>query len=265
MGTQGIALVTGASSGIGDGFARRLAAEGYALAIVARREERLQQLADALSNRHGTAIDILAADLSNDAGIERVVAYINNSDDLSMLVNNAGFGKLAFFDQMPVEAHLNMLKLHTETPLRLIHAAIPKMRARGGGAIINVSSFGGLVPMPGSATYNATKSFLVFLSDALAYELKTDNIHVQALCPGLTPTEIFEVAGAPAEQLAAPSYAWTSIEQVVNTALNGIYRKKHIVVPGWLYQIAWRLYNFRPIGHLIKRNLVQFTRSKNKS
>ncbi|MGJ3238703.1 MAG: SDR family NAD(P)-dependent oxidoreductase [Anaerolineae bacterium] len=242
------ALITGASSGIGEAFAVHLAHMGYDLIVVARRQERLQ----ALAQRLPVAVQIVVADLSVDEGIAQLEAIIAQQDDVAFLVNNAGYNQVGHFAEVDLDDHLGMIHLHLNASTRLIHAVIPQMRTNHNGAIINVASLGGLIAMPGSATYNATKAYLVSFSESLAMELAGDGIVVQALCPGFTRTEIFDVAGY-ADMEHVPDLAWMSADEVVTVALSAIARKRYRVIPGWQNQLAWRLMQIPFLRYFLKR------------
>lgn len=246
------AVVTGASSGIGEAFARYLANMGYDLIIIARREERLQALADKLT----VDVQIIVADLTNDSDIIRVEAVIRENNDIAFLVNNAGFGHPGHFADVDLHHHLGMIHLHLDATVRLTHAVIPQMKTNKNGAIINVSSIGGLIPMPGSATYNATKSFLVSFSEAIAMELADDGIVVQALCPGFTYTEIWDSAGYQ-DMSDIPAIAWMSADEVVIISLGAIPKKRYLVTTGILNQLSWRLMRIPLFHYFLKRYTVK--------
>lgn len=258
---MGTALVTGASSGIGEAFARQLAFLGDDLIIIARREERLKQLAAQLSSEQGIKVAVIVADLTKDADIGKVVQAIQEHDDLSILVNNAGFNVPGRFGDLSLDDALSITKLHIDTCLRLCHAVLPNMRKRHTGAIINVSSFGGFIPMPSSTIYNATKAFLISFSDSLAYEEVNNGITIQALCPGFTRTEIFQTAGYGKQYTAlVPNFAWMSSEEVVSTSLAALAKKRHVVTPGLIYQIARRVLLFPLFVHWTKLLTLSFTK-----
>lgn len=242
------AVVTGASSGIGEAFARHLANMGYDLIIVARREARLQALAEKLD----VDVQIVLADLTLDADIARMEAIIQDNDEIAYLVNNAGFGHPGHFAEVDLETHLAMNHLHLDTTIRLTHAVIPQMKNNKNGAIINVSSIGGLIPMPGSATYNATKAYLVSFSESLSMELASDGIIVQALCPGFTYTEIWEGAGYK-NMSHIPKIAWMSSDEVVRISLGAIPKKRYLVTTGIYNQLAWRLMRIPLFHYFLKR------------
>jgi short-subunit dehydrogenase len=245
------ALITGASSGIGKTFARKLAQQGYDLILVARREERLQALAEEL-RKSSRNIRIIVADLSQEEGIQKVLDAIRSCEELDLLVNNAGFSVYANFMDVPLEKHLEMIHLHIDATVRFCYAALPKMKERHKGAIINVASFGGFIPMPKNATYNATKAYLISFSDALSYEVAKFGITIQVLCPSFTRTEIFDVAGLPPETIPIPYFAWMSTDEVVSASLNGLKAKRRIVTPRLMYQLGRRFLTLPIINHLFK-------------
>ena len=183
-----LAVVTGASSGIGAAFARALAARGYDLALVARRQDRLRQLADELSEHFHVNCTLLAADLTRDAELRSVEDFLAGAANLQLLVNNAGFGTLGRFFEAPIESQDAMHRLHVLATMRLTHAALRNLTARNQGAIINVSSVAAFVPRPGSTSYYATKAWINCFTEGLYLELKSagSRVRVQALCPGFT-------------------------------------------------------------------------------
>lgn len=246
------ALITGASSGIGEAFARHLANMGYDLIVVARREERLQALAEKVD----VEVEIVVADLTKREDIAQVESVVASHDDIAYLVNNAGFGYTGLFAEQSIEIYDDMITLHVTTSTRLAHAVIPQMQASKNGAIINVASIGGLIPMPTSATYNATKAYLVSFSEALSAELASDGIVVQALCPGFTYTEIWDTAGYD-DAPDVPKIAWMSSDEVVIASLKAIPSKRAQVTTGLVNQIAWRLMRIPFLHALLKRYLIQ--------
>ena len=228
------ALITGASSGIGATFAQRLAAQGYDLVLVARRQERLAALAAELQQRHPIAVETLVADLSNLADVQRVEARMAEIDALDMLINNAGFGTVGRFAEVELAKTMDMIHIHVTTSVRLCHAALPAMLARQRGAMINVSSVAAFAPMPGNATYAATKAFLVTFSKALHTELRGSGVKVQALCPGFTYTEFHgtpEFAEFSRSQI--PKMLWMPAEEVVTASLTALKRGQVICIPGF--------------------------------
>jgi short-subunit dehydrogenase len=182
-----LALVTGASSGIGEAFARRLARDGYDLAVVARRADLLARLGMELSEQYGVEVEIVVADLATEEGISKVEEFISQSQ-VSMLVNNAGFSVVGSFMEADFARQLDMVTVHDIATMRLTRAVLPGMLERASGAVINVSSMGGLVPAPYSVTYDATKAYLVMFTECLSQELVGSGIRLQVLCPGFTHT-----------------------------------------------------------------------------
>jgi len=184
--TRPLALVTGASAGIGAAYARRLAAEGYDLILVARRADRLTQLAAELASRHGVNAQPFPADLTRDDELKGVEDRIAHEERLEFLLNNAGFGGRGRFYESPLEDVSTMHRLHVMATLRLTHAALRKMTARGKGTVVNVSSVAAFVARPGSVSYHATKAWMNAFTEGLFLELKQARspVRVQALCPG---------------------------------------------------------------------------------
>ncbi len=176
-----VALITGASSGLGAVFARHLAAKGYDLVLVARREERLAALAAELQQQYSISVEILVADLARPADVERVEGRIAGIEDLDVLVNNAGFGTTGRFAEVDLAKSVAMVEVHVVASMRFCRAALPGMIARRRGALINVSSVAAFAPLPGNANYAASKAYVLTFSKALHAELRESGIKVQAL------------------------------------------------------------------------------------
>lgn len=228
----GTALITGASSGIGAAFARRLAADGYDLVLVARRAERLQALATEL-RPFGVRVEVLPADLAQDEAIGRVAARIRALPDLALLINNAGFGVSDKFTEADAARHAAMIQVHATAPTRLCHAALPGMVARRRGAIINVSSVAAFFPTYTNTVYGASKAYLNVFSEALQAGVKKDGVRVQALCPGYTVTEFHDTAEMEGfDRERVPQKMWMSAEKVAAISLDALKQDKVIVVPG---------------------------------
>lgn len=228
------AFVTGASSGIGAAFAHQLAAQRKNLILVDKRKEQLISLADKLQRHYSIAVDILFADLSNPADIERVENQIAKIGHLDLLVNNAGFGTAGDFIEVNVSKQIDMIHVHVIASVRFCRAVLPGMIARRKGSIINVASIGAFKPVPGSVTYSATKAYLVTFSQALHSELIGTGIRVQALCPGFTDTNFHNtpefVNGA---RPPMPKMFWMSAEEVAGKSLKALRRNKAIYIPGF--------------------------------
>jgi len=228
------ALITGASSGLGAAFARRLAADGHDLILVARREERLATLASELAARHGVHAHSVVADLSDPAGVRRVEEYVESLDILDLLINNAGFGARGDFAGTDLGRQIEMIQLHVVACVRLARAALPGMIVRNHGGIINVASLAAFIPLPGDATYGATKAFLVSFSQALHEELRSTAVRVQALCPGFIRTELHSSGQLPETDLARiPAMLWSPADEVVAESLRALARGQVVCVPGW--------------------------------
>jgi uncharacterized protein len=234
---RGFALITGASSGIGAAFAHRLAQEGYSLLLVARRREKLDALAHELSQRYGTRADVLAADLSQAEEVARVEQRIARLD-LSILVNNAGFGSNKPLAESDLTDQVAMLNLHVLATMRLCRAALPGMIARGRGAIINVSSISAFFPLPGDVNYPASKAYINTFSQALQAEVAGQGIRVQALCPGFTHTEFHSTSiMSDFQKSRIPGSLWMTAEAVVAESLHCLAHDQVICVPGRRYQL----------------------------
>ncbi len=245
------ALITGASSGIGAAFARALAAQGFDLILVGRREKRLAVLAAEL--RRSVRADFLVADLSTSDGVERLERSIRQTADLELLVNNAGFGTMGPFADIDLATQLDMLHVHLVATMRLCHAALPGLIARNRGAIINVASIGAFMPGAGNVTYNATKAFLVSFSESLQKELLGTSIHVQALCPGFTVTDFHDRAAyVDLDRAQIPRWLWSSARAVVEASLKALRRHQVICIPGFKNRVLIAL-----LRHPLTSNLVQ--------
>jgi uncharacterized protein len=241
-----VALITGASAGLGATFARKLAAQGYDLLLVARRRERLEALAEDLRREHGVEAEPVEADLTDEAGLARIESVIAASERLELLVNNAGFGVGGLFFRTPLEGSVRMHQLHVMAALRLTHAALAGMTARGRGAVINVSSVSAFTSSPGTASYHATKAWMNAFTAALHIDLRMVDspVRVQALCPGFTLTEFHDVMGM--DRSIVPRSWWMPAEAVVEASLNGLERGQLFVVPGWRYKLIVLLLKILP-------------------
>ena len=223
------ALITGASSGIGAAFARRLARDHYDLIVVARGRERLDALAKRLYGEHGAAVEVLPADLTHAAEL-RIVEKVVSDAQLDLLVNNAGFGTVGAFAHLDPVKEEEEIRLNVVALTRLTRAALPGMIARHRGNIINVSSMAAFQAAPYNATYAATKAFVNSFTEALHEELRGTGVAVQALCPGFTRTEFQERAGIDVSDI--PSFAWMSPDAVAEASLSALRRGELICIPG---------------------------------
>jgi len=194
MPERGLAVITGASSGIGAAFARKLAARNYDLLLVARREDRLRSLATELAESYKITADVMVADLARDDDCERAAERILNEPRLELLINNAGFGRMGLFVESDIDLEDRMHRLHVLATLRLSHAALVNLVPRGIGGIINVSSIAAFNQAPSSVSYCATKAWMNSFTEGLAVELgvRQSPVRVQALCPGFTFSEFHD-------------------------------------------------------------------------
>ena len=242
-----IALITGASSGIGEVFARKLAARGYDLILVARREERLRTLAANLP----TETQMLSADLASEAGLDAAERTIRDCGQLELLVNNAGFGTMGRFWEADIDGQTRMHEVHVMATMRLTHAALAGMVPRGRGGVISVSSVAAFGQSPGNVSYCATKAWINSFTEGLDMELRSlgSPVKVQALCPGFTVTEFHETLGMDTKEI--PGFLWLKADDVVQASLEGFDRGEVIVVPNWKYKIGAALLKHSP--HALKR------------
>ncbi len=237
-----VALVTGASAGIGATFARRLSKDGYRLILVARRRERLEALAAELGNA-----EVLPADLTDDEQLKAVEERIAREPHLELLVNNAGFGTVGSFLKISLESQDQMHRLHVMATMRLSHAALRGMVARGKGGVINVSSVAGFGHSPGNVSYCATKAWMNNFTEGLYLDLRKAGspVKVQALCPGFTLSEFHDVIQM--DRKKVPAWLWTQAEDVVDASLKGLERGKLYVIPGVFYKALVKFQESLPL------------------
>jgi len=230
-GQKTVALVTGASAGLGLAFCRQLAKRCDVIIAVARRADRLEAIAEELAP--STEVHCVQADLCTIDGVALAMEMLRQKGPADYLVNNAGFSPYGHFADLPVQSQRDMINLHNDATVTLSRAAIPFMRERGSGTIINVSSLGALMPGKGLAVYGATKAFLNYFSESLQQELSDTGIRVQALCPGYTRTEFHEeMATLGFDKARIPPEYWMDAEDVVKESLDALALQQVLVVPG---------------------------------
>jgi short-subunit dehydrogenase len=236
------ALVTGASSGIGEAFARQLVAEGTKVIAVARREDRLRALPG--------DVEVLVADLSTEDGIASVEARLERGD-VDLLINNAGFGTTCSLAEARAERVTDEITVDVVALARLTRAALPAMVGSGTGAVLNVGSVLSFYPLPHMATYAASKAFVKSFSEAVAEEVRGNGVHVTVLCPGLTRSEFHRAAGAD-DMRNLPGIMWKSAEAVARIGLDGVASGRVVVVPGVLNRAVTALASVVP-SRVIRR------------
>ena len=228
-------LITGASSGIGADLARQLAERGYNVTLTARRKERLEELADELREAHDIVADVEPCDLGSTSARGRLINKMQGGErEVVGLCNNAGFGNLGNFLDHELEEEVNVVRLNVDTVHHLTGAFLPRMVEQGAGAVLNVASTAAFQPLPGFATYAASKAFVHSFSEALHAELSGTGVSVTSLCPGFTRTEFDQRAGAEDAASKLPGFTWMDSEPVAREAIEGMIAGRRTVVPGVL-------------------------------
>ncbi|MET4636641.1 MULTISPECIES: SDR family oxidoreductase [Kaistia] len=236
MSNQGTALVTGASSGIGAVYADRLARRGFDLTLVARNTDRLEVAAKRITNETGRLVRVVTADLTDAASLHRVEGLIRSDPALTLLVNNAGFGAVAPLMESDIDRMERMVDLNVTALMRLTNAAVPGFVGRGKGAIINISSIAAVAPEILNGVYGGTKAFVLAFSQSLQHELGAKGIRVQAVLPGGTATEFWDIAGNGDYGRSARAM---SPEQMVDAALVGFDRGELVTIPSLQDGALW--------------------------
>lgn len=244
-----VALITGASSGIGETFARKLGARGYDLILVARRDDRMRTLAAELPVQSC----VIAADLTTEDGLQTVERAIRECARLQLVINNAGFGTLGRFWEASLHSQERMHKLHVTATMRLTHAALAVLVPRDSGAVINVSSVAAFGQSEGNVSYCATKAWMNAFTQGLDIELRGigSKAKVQALCPGFTLTEFHDTLGIDRKNI--PNVMWMQSDVVVDASLRGLARNEVIVVPGAMYKFGTAILS--RLSHGVKRRI----------
>jgi uncharacterized protein len=242
----GTALVTGPTAGIGRAFAEALGSRGHDLVLVARDEQRLDELAEHLRAKHGVEVEVIVADLADRSATARVEARLADPErPVAILVNNAGFGHKQPFTENSVEDEQEMLDVLVTAVMRLSHAAIGPMLERGEGAIVNVSSVAAFLPR---GTYSAAKRYVVSFSEWLDVTYRDRGVRCLAVCPGFVKTEFHERMGV--GRGSAPSWLWLDADRLVEEALDDLARGKTISVPSKRYKAITALVRYVPTGFL---------------
>ncbi|MEU4983633.1 SDR family oxidoreductase [Streptomyces sp. NPDC021969] len=240
------ALITGSTAGLGAAFARRLAADGHDLVLVARDTKRLREQATELHDRHGIEAEVMTADLSTDAGIDAVAARLSDPrNPVDLLINNAGFGNKGRFLDVSMADELTMLKVHCEAVLRLTSAAVAGMRERGRGGVVNVASVAAFVPR---GTYGASKAWVVQFTQGVAKDLAGSGVRLMALAPGFVRTEFHQRAGMGTDNI--PNWMWLDADKVVAAALADLSRGKSLSIPDPRYKTLMGAAKLVPRGLL---------------
>jgi short-subunit dehydrogenase len=241
-----VALITGPTSGLGLGFARRYAIDGYDLVLVARDVDRLEQLAAELRDEVGAQVEVLPADLADAADRAKVADRL--AAGVQVLVNNAGFGTSGEFWTADFALLQTQLDVNVTAVMQLTHAALPPMVAAHAGTVINVASVAGLLPGRGS-TYSASKAWVIAFSEGLANGLEGTGVGLHALCPGFIHTEFHARAGI--EMSGTPSFLWLEVEDVVRETMADVAKGKVVIIPGLQYKAL------TTGGRVVPRNLVR--------
>src|SRR5882757_813713 len=235
--TKGTALITGASSGIGAIYADRLAKRGFDLILVARNQSRLDALAKRLKNETGRSVETIAADLNDKADLARIEAVLRTNAGITLLANNAGVGAAAPLLNSDIEKMDEMIRLNVGALTRLTYAVVPGFVARGGGTIINISSIVAISPETLNGIYGGSKAFVLAFSQSLQHELAQKGIRIQAVLPGATATEFWDIAGLPISNL--PAGTVMSAEDLVDAAVTGLEQGEIVTIPSLPDKAEW--------------------------
>ncbi|APX34030.1 short-chain dehydrogenase [Brachybacterium sp. P6-10-X1] len=239
-------LITGASSGLGTEYARRLARRGDRLVLVARDAARLEQLAAELTREGAVDVEVLSADLTCFEGIAAVTSRLTDpARPVATLINSAGFGLPLAFETNDIEDEVRHLRLHDEVPMRLMHAVLPSMLARRSGTILNIASASAVMPR---STYAACKAWLVMFSRWANAQYASRGVIVTAVCPGYTHTDFHARLGLPKGEEGIPNWLWLEAPRVVTESLRDVERGKAVSVPSRRYRAIWTLAQLAPSG-----------------
>jgi hypothetical protein len=255
------ALITGASAGIGSEITRELARRGHNVILVARRKDKLDELADELADEFGVRAETIGSDLGKAASRARLPARVESLGlDVEILVNNAGFATGGAFHESDPERELEQVRVLVEAPVALCSAFLPGMVQRGRGGVLNVASTAGMQPLPYSAGYSAAKAYVLTFTEAIHQELRGSGVHATALAPGPVTTEFWDVAGwqagGQAFEKAVPRPAWVSAQDAAKAGIDGLASNRRVVVPG--FQIRTAMLATRYLPHALKLPAVEW-------
>jgi uncharacterized protein len=245
-------LVTGASAGIGAEIARGLARRGHGVTLAARREDRLQELADELADEHGVRAETISVDVSDSEARSHLKADIEGRGlTVEVLVNNAGFGSGGKFTELDPEEEASMIRTNVESLISLTGHFLPAMVERGRGAVLNLASLIAFQPMPFQATYGASKAAVLSFTEAIHEELRGSDVTITAVCPGPVRTEFGEMGGFGGADEKIPDFAWLEADKVAEDAIEGLEKGERVVVPGALNQLAALAGHYTPRALLL--------------
>ncbi|WBB82455.1 SDR family oxidoreductase [Micromonospora sp. WMMD882] len=250
-------MVTGATAGIGAAFARRLAADGHDLVLVARDAVRLAAFAAELTERHGRRVETLPADLCTEDGCAAVTRRLADAGPVDLLVNSAGIALTRSFLRSGVDDEARLLRLNVDAVMRLTHAVLPGMIGRRRGAVINVSSVAGFGALEPGSTYSATKAWVTNFSESVGQAARPHGVRVMALCPGFTRTEFHQRAGIDTTKM--PSWIWLDADDVIDQGLRDLRKGRLVSVPDWKYKLA--VVGLRHTPQRLLHRLTRDTRS----
>jgi short-subunit dehydrogenase len=246
-------LITGASSGIGSELARELARRGHGVTLVARRQDRLEDLAAELRSAFDVRVEVRGCDLGDSGARARLGQTLEELGlTVEVLCNNAGFGSGAPFVSLERERELEMLRVNCEAVVDLCGRYAPAMLTRGRGAILNVASTAAFQPLPGQATYAASKAMVLSFTEALHQELSSSGVAVTALCPGPVRTEFAEAAGMTGVEAATPKFVWATAPHVAQAAVRGLERNERVVIPGAINELGAIVGRHAPRGLFLR-------------
>lgn len=237
-----LCLITGATCGIGESFARHFAQQGFDLIITGRRRQKLEAVADSLSTTYNVKVETVVAELGDASDRQSLMDLASQRDNLEVLINNAGFGSRNPYPNGDLEIFRKMVAVHVLAPIELIDSVTAKMSKNGSGIIINVSSLAGLAPYPFSSIYCGTKAFLIRFSESLHMRLRDRGVRIQVLCPGLTKTDFHHKLGiADSKRRNRAFVRWMSADAVVRSSLHCLSKNKVLCIPGFWNKLLYFL------------------------